>query len=345
MSVLSIARPNEREVPPVSEDKLFSRTPVASRRPNTPLLVVGLPRSGSSFLSEVISQIDGWYVFDDLYLHRKALEIGATGELSEAQMDRLLFFLGWQIRARLRHGSYAIPNVAEDEVEAMNAALKTSLLGTGATWADLQEEWMYRLALRAGCENWGYKMPQAFRHLDALFEHYPEMRVIFLLRAPKDVLASYKHMRPDSQDGNAAQYHPIAHAVYWRLASQAYFDAKERFGDRIMLLKFEELTADPTAAAARIAAFTGTPAPGEIRMPPKPNTSYRKNGKRRGLTGLELFFLNKIAGDMRDRLGFQKGQQKLALTDFADLVKTTVVFTGFRIKKIVSARLERLKSR
>lgn len=327
------------------EDTLFSRTPVARKSANTPLLVVGLPRSGSSFLSEVISQFDGWYVFDDLYLHRRALEIGATGVLSEAQMDRLLFFLGWQIRARLRFGSYAIPNVAEDEIEAMNAALKASLLERGATWAELQEEWMYRLARRAGCEKWGYKMPQAFRHLDALFEHYPEMRVIFLLRAPKDVLASYKHMRPDSQDGNAAQYHPIAHAVYWRLAARAYFDAKERFGKRIMLLKFEDLTADPTAAATKIAAFLDTPAPGEIRLPPKPNTSYRKGGKRRGLNGLELFFLERIAGDMRKRLGFERGQRRLAPGDIVDLAKTTLVFTGFRVRKFLSARLERFRTR
>ncbi len=326
----------------MSEDRLFSETPVARKRANVPLLVVGLPRSGSSFLSDVISQIDGWYVFDDLYLHHKAREIGATGVLSESQMDRLLFFLGWQIRARLRHGSYAIPNVGEDEIEAMNAALKTSLLGTGATWADLQEEWMYRLALRAGCENWGYKMPGAFRHLDALFEHYPEMRVIFLLRAPQDVLASYKYMRPDSEDGDAAQYHPVAHAIYWRMAARAYFDAKERFADRVMLVRFEDLVADPTAAAARIGAFIGTPPPETIRAPERPNSSYRKSGARRRLSGLEMFFVDRIAGGMRDRLGFARGRERLRPGDVLDLAKTTLVFAGFRARKALSAMRARL---
>lgn len=325
-------------MPPESEDSLFSKTLTAKNLDNTPLLVVGLPRSGSSFLSEIISQINGWYVFDDLYLHRKALEIGATGPLSEAQLDSLLFFLGWQIRARKRFGTYAIPNVSEDEIDAMNAAIKTSLLGTGATWADLQEEWMSRLAQRSGCIHWGYKMPQAFRYLETLFEYYPDMKVIFLMRAPQNVLASYKYMRPDSQDGDPAQYHPVAHAIYWRQAAQAYCAAKIRFKDRVILLRFEDLVAAPAETAGEIATFLGAEAPKNITAPPRPNSSFKKGGTRRGLNGLELSLLDSIAGKMRDNLGFEAQRQKPSVKDIGDFIKTSLVFSTFRVKKIIAAR-------
>lgn len=134
-------------------DTLFSTVPVADGAP--PLIVVGLPRSGSSFLSHVISQIDDWYVFDDLYLQDAARRFGPDAPLDDAALDRLLHFLGWQIRARLRFGTYAIPQVAEEEIEPMNAALRATFSGRRATWPVLQAEWMTRLAHRSGCSRWG----------------------------------------------------------------------------------------------------------------------------------------------------------------------------------------------
>ena len=46
---------------------------VASRGSGQPLIIVGLPRSGTSFLAHVLSAIDDWYVFDDLYCVQKAM--------------------------------------------------------------------------------------------------------------------------------------------------------------------------------------------------------------------------------------------------------------------------------
>ena len=61
-------------------DPLFSSQPVTAKDTHSaPVIVVGMPRSGSSFLSHVLSQLPGWYVFDDLYLQDKVKEIGAEG--------------------------------------------------------------------------------------------------------------------------------------------------------------------------------------------------------------------------------------------------------------------------
>ena len=322
------------------DDNLFSTLPITSDADNGPLVVVGLPRSGSSFLSEIISQIDDWFIFDDLYLQRKAVEIGATGSLNDAHLDNLLYFLGWQIRARLRSGKYAIPRVNEDEVEPMNQAIKASLSGSGATWATLQREWRCRLAARSGCANWGYKMPQAFRNLDQLFQFYPDMKVIFLMRAPQDVLASYKYMHPGSHDGDPAQYHPIAHAFYWRLAAQAYLDALNRFNKKVKLIKFDDLVSEPVCTARTIAQFLVASEPKIIRIPRRPNTSFDKTGDRKTLNGLELYFLDRIARVMRDKLGFDAIEKKISPSDFADLFRTSLNFGKFRAKKLVLARLK-----
>lgn len=305
------------------------------------VIVVGLPRSGSSFLSHVMSQIPDWYVFDDLYLQRAAQEQGATGPLDAAALDRLLYFLGWQIRARKRHGLYAIPAMEEDEVEPMNAALKSVFDGQGLTWWDLQEEWLVRLAARSACTNWGYKMPGAFRRLDEILDTYPDMKAVFLMRSPDKVLASYKHMRDDSGDGDSAQYHPVAHAIYWRMAARAWQAAKRRYPDRAMLVRFEDLVADPTATARDLSLFLGAEAPEKVLAPERTNTSY-KAGQKRDLTSTELAILRRLCAPEAAALGFPAlPEGGVRPADLADLLGTSARFLAFRGGKIAT----RLKTR
>lgn len=315
-------------------DPLFSET-VTDDADRRSVIVVGLPRSGSSFLSHVMSAMPDWYVFDDLYVARQAKRVGATGPLSDGKLDKLLYFLGWQIRARHKHGFYAIPNVAEEEVEPMNAALKQAFSGKNANWADLQKEWLIRLAERAGATHWGYKMPGAFRSLDAVFAAYPEMKAVFLMRAPEKVLASYKHMPASSKDGHAEQYHPLAYAIYWRMAARAWRKAQARWPERVMLLRFEDLVADPTGAAKDLSGFLGTTAPDHIDPPPRQNTSFSES-KRTGLTRLEHRLVTLITRTERRALGFADAapvdEADLGLGDF---VQTTGRFVLFRARKLI----------
>jgi hypothetical protein len=322
----------------MSDDQLFSpRRSAPSAKDAAPLIVVGLPRSGSSFLSHLISQIDDWYVFDDLYLQDKALEIGATGSLDEAQLDRLLDFLGWQIRARLRWGRYAVPQMNEDEVAPMNAALRAAFAGHGATWADLQAEWMLRLARRGGCTRWGYKQPKAFRSARLLKSLYPGARFLFLMRAPHDVLASYKHMQKGSQDGDPDQYHPLAHAYYWRMAARSCFELQARMGADVMLLRFDDLVADPTAQAGKIAMFLGAARPVAILAPDRPNTSFDTAGVRPGgrarVNGIKSLIINILCGRLADRMGFARRHEAFAPADLVDLARRSYRFLRFRMHR------------
>lgn len=322
----------------MTTDTLLVEHETADRTRRAPLIVAGLPRSGSSFLSEVISQIPGWYVFDDLYIHRKAMEIGASDELTEAQMDKLLFFMGWQIRARLRHGKYAIPNVAEEEVEPLNQALKSTFLDKKVNWAILQQEWMTRLARRRDCTDWGYKMPSAFRYLPELRKHYPNMQLIFLMRAPHEVLASYKFMAKGHQDGHPWQYHPIALAFYWRMAARSYLKAVDE--QETLLVRFHDLVADPEDIARQIAGFLGQDAPQIVQKPAQPNSSFQK-GKKRSLNGLELWLIEKITCKESAALGFENKRAAIGLFDVFDVLKTSVTFLLFRTGSVMRKLYER----
>ncbi|WP_371158401.1 sulfotransferase [Jannaschia sp. 2305UL9-9] len=317
-------------------DHLFATEITASSAP--PLIVVGLPRSGSSFLSHILSQIEDWYVFDDLYLGDKARDIRALGPLSDTQLDQLLEFLGWQIHARLKFGLYAVPKIEKSEIPDMAAALKATFSGTGATWTDLQKEWLLRLAGRNGCSHWGYKQPKAFRSIDTLRDSYPGARFLWLMRHPHDVLASYKHMEPSSQDGDPDQYHPVAHAIYWRMAAKAYFRARERLGSDVFFVGFDSLTTSPQTVAENLADFLGARRPARIEVPPRPNSSFSRQAPRKTVSGLEAKIINRICWPIASDMGFAPRSGTFSATDPLDLASRSLRFTRYQVANRILRR-------
>lgn len=297
------------------------------------VVVVGLPRSGSSFLSHVLSQVPGWYVFDDLTLGGEVKTIGANGVLDQRSLDRLVEFLGWQVWARKKHGLYSVPAVEKHEVARMNDALQASFSGQEATWLDLQEEWLVRLAERNGCRNWGFKSPRAYRGIDDLFTAYPRMKGIFIMRRPDKVLSSYKNMPADSQDGHPGNYHPLTHAWLWRSAADAWLDLSRRYPGRFLLVRFEDLVRDPHGVAKTAAQFLGAAAPDVVHAPPRPNTSFTGTTVRH-LTGLEHLIIRSMVGDRARALGFDEAAvPKARVQDAGDIFGTTIRFATHRSRR------------
>lgn len=299
-----------------------------------PLIVVGLPRSGSSFLSHILSQVPDWYVFDDLYIQRAAQDLRVSDPMTRKDLDGMLYFMGWQIRARLRFGIYAIPNVTEDEVALNDAALIAAFTEQPGSWAELQEDWMRRLAARAGCSRWGYKMPGAFRQLPTLLDHYPQARFMFIMRNPYKVLVSYKFMPDGHQDGDPRRYHPIAYAIYWRMAVRCYLKYRDTLGSRLTLVQFEDLVQRPQETAERIANFLGSSAPENVSVPEKPNSSFDKARGRAGLTGLETWIVTWLAGPELEALGYSPEKRPIRAADFLDIIATTGRFSYFHLSSV-----------
>lgn len=310
---------------------LFSPTPVVGDAHPAPAIVVGLPRSGSSYLSHVLSQIRGWYVFDDLYLYRNAQSLGANGPLTPEQLEKLIYFLGWQIRARINWGSFDPPRCTLDDVDRMDEALRQTFASRPVTWHELLEEWMTRLAQHHGCGHWGYKAPQDFMHIPMLRKLFPGAKFIYIHRDPRAVMASFKYIKGD---GHPGQYHPIVYARYWRLAAEIIEEAQRTMPEDILPIRFEDLASKPNEEAERIADFLGSQLTKDVSRADR-NTSFDAK-ERKAITPTEEWLCTKIAGRSMARLDYEASSKSARLRDIPDLLSVTMRFATYQSYRLLT---------
>lgn len=295
-----------------------------------PIIVVGLPRSGSSFLSDVLSQVGDWYVFSDLYFYREAKVIGAdTGFLSEKQLDRLLFFLGWKIRASLKYGTFSIPNMSLEDVDTMDGVLRTFYKDKQVTWFELLEEWMLRLTFNQGCRRWGYKAPQDFMIIDILDRTFPGVKYIFIQRDPRSMMRSLKYVH--DVDGNPKQYHPVAYSLYWKSCAKKIFSMQKQ-GVDFLVVKFEKLVSDTTGVAQEIATFLDSPITKELDIK-KSNSSFHDK-KKQELTSTEIWLIEKLIGDALTDSGYEKSGKLPGVLGFLEVIRVSFVFVFYQVARV-----------
>ncbi len=334
---------------PLLESPLLMNSLLMARPSMPPVIVVGLPRSGSSYLSHVLSCMDDWFIFDDLYPYQKAASLGLDSavELSSRPdlLEEYVSQLTWQLRAKIKfEKNFKIPNLDLDEVAAMERAILQTLRERPTlTWPQVLEEWIMRLAHHGGKCRWGYKTPQDFMHMDELTDIFPGVRFIYILRDPRKVMRSFKNLprvKTDGrQDGESRQYHPIVYALYWKIAYDKVQDFSRRNRAPVEVVKFEDLVETPVAVAERLAGFLGTQVTGQVILE-RVNSSF-KQGSVRELTHTEITICEKIAGSQMQKSGYKLFYLQPHLSDMVDLVKTSVDFLAYQLQRMVTNKRAR----
>lgn len=300
-------------------DVVFSDAPVAPLRREPPVVVVGLPRSGSKYLTHVLNGLEGLYVFDDLYYFREARGIdGATGPLSAETFDHLIRWIAVRSVFPDRKYNFNHRPVSEAQVEQLKEGVTAACRGRDVAAHDLLEEWMVRFALLQGCHRWGYKAPQEFMYLDFVANAFPGTQFVFLYRDPRRVMSSYKYV-PD-RHGAAGRYHPVTYALYWRLAQRTVAEKGQSL--LVHRVKFEDLVDAPDKVGAGLGAFLDLPWRG-AEIPKKVNSSFT-NQSRQEITPTERWLCERMAGSEMVQLGYAPDTPSPRLRDVPDLLRTTL---------------------
>lgn len=314
-----------------------------------PVIVVGLPRSGSSYLVHVLSCMDDWFIFDDLYPYQKAASMGLSHsyDLSKdpTRLQAFIHLLSWQLWAKLKYEeNFHVPDLSLDDPFELEKSLLLALEGVSPiTWPDILEEWSMRLALYGGKCRWGYKTPQDFMHLDELANVFPGAKFIYVFRDPRKMMRSFKNLPrvkvDGTQDGESRQYHPIVYSLYWKNAHDKVQDFIRKGKAPVEVVKFEDLVTSPNAVGERLAKFLDADIVGEVALE-RFNSSV-KNASPTELTQTEIMLCEKIAGKSMQAEGYTLWQPTPRLTDLFDLLKTSGTFIYYQMERVVTDKRAR----
>lgn len=205
--------------------------------PSRPLFVVGCHRSGTTVVRRVLS------THPQIWL---------------AKETQYLAFLD------LHLGDWHVPR-SEDELRAHVAWIRPFLAGTGWTVAPEADDfllsgeprtlagvyrWICGFERPAGRETgwWGDNTPRYVSLIPELDRGFPDARYIHVVRDPRDVVRSALDVW---FGGNTA----LTAAGEWMERVGAGLAAGHLVGDRLLVLRFEDLLREPEPTMARVAQF------------------------------------------------------------------------------------------
>lgn len=302
----------------------------------SPVVTIGLPRSGSTLTTAVLNQSTTHYVLNDAYFLQvidanNSWHGFALPEHAEAFKSQLVDII---VRRSAVHSPSTITNSSRMPEQALNQLLDafTNEPVEGTSWASMMSNVLGRAAQAAGKTAWGWNTPQDLYHIDSVLKSFPKARFIFVMRNPFDVLRSFHH-RPN--ETARRRYHPLAQAKAWSKAFDIFEKKKARYPDQIMLLRYEEIVNDTSGQIMRINQFIGADIPEDLKLDDLgSNSSYRaspneKKQSGKNISKMEQWLADIVVGDVRKRNGYDEPQKTFSLDGLGYLILQTGSFLSY----------------
>lgn len=257
---------------------------ILDERINAPIVIAGLPRTGTTMLHRVISQDpriyaglwyelrnpapfpDGDFREDDpriadaeaqvKQILEGAPELGAIHPWDHAGADEEIMLLEYTFLSTMALSAAYVPKlakwIAEQDQRPAYRYLERLLKFL---------QWQKRQAGQEG-DRWVLKAPYHLAFIDVLFETFPDAVVVQTHRDPLETIPSYASMSLALWRLAADDPDPIAVGREWggwfRRALQRALELREsRFPDRFIDIWYKDALRDPIAQVRRIYAFVG----------------------------------------------------------------------------------------
>lgn len=283
----------------MSPDPLVYDRPMHTSTRPPPVVAVGLPRSGSSYLSRVLSESSSLFVFDDLYLRRHCLTYKRPEAIDDDSLLKIREWIYWQLHARIRGDFPSITNLSIADAGRLATSVTDCFRSSSPHWSQIQAELLTRLAMIQGANRWGWKCPGDYRVLNTLNQLFPGLKVVFLHRHPNDVLISRKNVPRD--DGDSKSFNPIIQAIYWKDACEKSLMFHRDHPNQLMDISFNDLV-NRTSKLDDLLLFLQVDNNSPKSHPV--NSSYTKTN-RPSPSLCELLIVNTICNKQMRLLGYE----------------------------------------
>jgi len=313
-----------------AEELLKLRPEIVDLPVDDPIVILGLPRTGTTMLQRLLSRDPGlrslpyWEALQPLppknllerppetatRIHTTHRAIGfvhwitplmrAMHEMDAEEPDEEIWLLGMDFATMLHEATWNVPSFRDWYQQAD--------LRPGYTY--LRRMLQILSWYRPG-ERWLLKSPQHLEQLPILAETFPRATIVQTHRDPLKATASFAHMIAYSRRASERHPDPAAISAYWatRLEAMLNRSAEARpaaLADRFVDVQFEELNRDPIGVVSRIYEVSGR------ELTPRTEAAMREflAANPRGKHGAHAYRL--------EELGLDPAERRKALAFYSD---------------------------
>jgi hypothetical protein len=242
-----------------------------------PIFVVGAARSGTTLTGQILGghpmvfSPGESHFFEDVWSRRDNLGSLMNSAEIEAATDRVMTLFG----------RYNFPDsqaLVDQNVDRDKLVEQTVALGGG--YAALYQVFMQTLAHVNAKQRFCDDTPKHLFHLDAIFDLFPDAKVIACIRDPRDFLSSYKNYwrKSTESDRVRALYHPIVTSLLWRSSANAIHVASQHYGpEHFTTFQYEQLVTQPLEEVRRLCDFLELEFSAELIDVSSNNSSFAPN--------------------------------------------------------------------
>lgn len=307
-----------------------------------PLILVGMPRSGSTMLTRIINESPKNYLINDLYALQLIDEKNSWQEFSN-RAEQLVFLEHLKKSVKIRSGLGSSGWIGQSsyltrpQLEAILERIAPPNVEFG-NWAFTIDFVMQQILAETGKTSWGWNTPQDHHHIDKIMASFPRAIILFLIRNPSAVLLSYKnHWRNTSQD----KYSAIAQAFAWRKVIRNYIKAKKKYSNTIYLISYEEMIKEPRQGIEKLNRLLQTEISVDLNIESiGTNSSFQDLStiKAKTLTPFELWISDMILFQERKYVGYDVDKADFSTDGMLDFLSRTAKFAKSYSSAILQSR-------
>ena len=285
---------------------------------NSPIFVVGTPRSGTTLTARILGRHSMIFMpgethfFDDIYTRCQEL-----GEPRETRAAAAIAACLSTLYERFNEPA------DQQRLRALGGedALR-QLLGTSCrTYGEVLSRFMqFQMPPNSAKVRWGNNVPKDIFYIKDILSFYPEAKFIICVRDIRDFLFSYQYQwkktSPENVERIKKLYHPITTSLLWKAAMKQIRVAQELVPpDHLMIIRYEDLAAQPEAAVHALCQFLKVPYEAEMLRVEANNSSFGVQQQgifatsidrwRQHLSREQVYIAERIARPDLEQLGYQ----------------------------------------
>ena len=305
-----------------------------------PIIVVGMPRSGSTLFTRLLNESPDLFILNDFYYLQYVDSLNGFKTNDPRVKQNLESYVLRMIRGRILPPDsqdiiFSLFLSPEQEQKLVNFAQNLQQQDN-LNWAEILSQLMEFSAKLQGKKIWGYNTPQDYLHIDRLQQEFPQAKFIYVMRDPRSVIRSYKYYGNIAPEGQkeSARYHPVLQALAWRTSIRSFLAKKEQQPDNFTLVLYEDLIKNTNQTLGKLGNFLNVSFP-NLDLADFGNNSSLKNKNKESLKNSEIWLCEKIVGQEMEKIGYKLSGKKLEYGDLGYFAYLTHRVVSFYCRKLM----------